>query len=98
MARPRTAVTPARTLADLRASFARVQVQGERMVGRLRRDAEGFMTRSRGEVVKEVREIERRLLKALHGATRERVGRLEHRIAKLEQEIAELRPGGEKAA
>jgi polyhydroxyalkanoate synthesis regulator phasin len=102
MANPRTAVKGARTLNNLRASFARAQNQGERMVARLRREAEAFMARSRGEVLKEVRDLERRMLKGLHAATREQVTRLERRIAKLEHAVAELqRPagtGGEKAA
>jgi hypothetical protein len=102
MAKPRTMMKPGRALSELRASLARAQTKGERMVARLRRDAEAFMARSRGEVIKEVRDLERRMLKGLHAATREQVTRLERRVAKLEEAVAELRrpagTGGEKAA
>jgi hypothetical protein len=102
MSKTRTAARPALTLAGVRASLGRIQGEGERMVARLRRDAEAFMGRSRGEILKEVRDVERRLLKALHAATQEQVTRLERRIAHLERTVAELRrpagTEGEKAA
>jgi polyhydroxyalkanoate synthesis regulator phasin len=76
-----------------------MQTQGERVVARMRRDAERFMTRSRGELLKEVRQIERRVLKTFHAATQEQVNRLEGRIAKLERTVAGLRGStGERAA
>jgi len=78
------------SLARVRASLGRVQAEGERMVKGLRRDAEALMTRTRGEVVKEVRDLERRVLKALHGATKEQVIRLERRIASLERAVSEM--------
>jgi hypothetical protein len=46
------------------------------------------MARSRSEVVKEVRDLERRMLRALNAATREQVNRLERRIVKLEHVVA----------
>jgi hypothetical protein len=95
-------MTRARTtapLAEVRASVTRMQHQGERMVARLRRDAEGFIVRSRGEVVKEVRDLERRLVKALHAATAEQVARLDRRVTKLEQAVVDLqKSAGERAA
>jgi hypothetical protein len=97
-AKARRAATPARALASVRASLARAQTRGERVVARLRQDAEAFMTRTRGEVLKEMRAFERRLLHAVHAATEERVARLERRIAKLEAAVP--RPagtGGEQA-
>ena len=98
----RTTTKPVRALRDIRASLAKVQTKGERMVAGLRRDAEAFVARSRGEVLKEVRDLERRMLKGLHAATREQVVRLERRIAKLEQTVRDLLrtpgSGGEKAA
>jgi hypothetical protein len=102
MAKSRTSVKRPLTLAAIRASLGRMQGQGERMVTRLRRDAETFMKRSRVEVVKEVRDVERRMLRGLHAATEQQVKRLEGRIAKLERAVAELQrrggTGGEKAA
>jgi hypothetical protein len=50
-----------------------------------------FMARTRAEILKEVRQVERRVLKALHGATTEQVAGLERRMARLEQAVAELR-------
>jgi len=85
----RTADT-ALSLARVRASLGRVQAEGERMVKRLRHDAEALMERTRGEVVREVRDLERRVLKALHGATKEQVTRLERRIASLERAVSEM--------
>jgi len=70
----------------------------EVIVGRLRRDVEGFMARSREEVLKDVRDVERRMLEVLHGATREQVGRLERRIARLEQTVTRLQRGGDENA
>ena len=77
-------------LATVRASVIKLRKDGERVVGRVRRDAETLIDRSRSEVLKEIRDLERRFLKALHGATEERVTRLEKRIAKLEETVAAL--------
>jgi hypothetical protein len=90
MTRERRTSDTALSLARVRASLGRVQAEGERMVKRLRRDAEALMERTRGEVVKEVRDLERRVLKALHGATKEQVTRLERRIASLERAVSEM--------
>ena len=80
-------------------TFADVRVQGERVVARLRRDAQALIARSRIEVLKEVRGLERRVLKGIHAATEEQVTRLERRIAKLEATVAELRkPTTDQAA
>jgi hypothetical protein len=69
------------------------------MAACLRRDAKAFVVRSRGELVKEVRAVERRVLKGLQAATEEQVARLERRIAKLEKTVAALRRStGERAA
>lgn len=89
--RTKTRVQPPVTLAGVRASIGRVQSRGERLVTRLRRDAESLMKRSRVEVGKEVRDLERRVLKTFHAATEQQVARLEHRIARLEQAMAEFR-------
>ena len=92
MTKARTKTTPARVVGRLRHDV-------EGIVGRLRHDVKGFMTRSRTEVLKDVRALERRMLRALHGATREQVGRLERRIARLEQTVTRLQRGAaEKAA
>lgn len=72
-------------------TFADVRTQGERVVARLRRDAQALITRSRTEVRKEVRDLERRMLKGIHAATEDQVARLERRIVKLEATVAELR-------
>jgi hypothetical protein len=88
-------------LATVRASLTRMQRQGERMVARLRRDAVALVERSRNEVTKDVRDLERRLMRAFHAASTEQVARLERRIVKLEREIIELRkpaPRSEQAA
>ena len=77
-------------LATMRASVIKLRKDGERVVGRVRRDAEALIDRSRSEVLKEVRDLERRVLKAFHGATEERVTRLEKRIAKLEEAVATM--------
>ena len=89
MAKAKT--TPRNPLVNVRATVSRLQGQAERMVGRLRRDAEGLITRSRTEVMKEVRDLERWLLKGLHAATEDRVAKLEQRLAKLEEAVAALR-------
>jgi hypothetical protein len=98
----RRTTNPGRALRDIRAALTKVQTKGERMVASLRRDAEAFVARGRGEAIKEVRNLERRMLKGLHAATREQVVRLERRIAKLERTVSEfLRTpgsGGAKAA
>jgi len=89
MAKTRT--TSPEPLARMRASVTRMQSQGEQIVGRLRREAAALVTRSRTQATKELRELERRVLKGLHAATEERVTRLERRITKLEETVAELR-------
>src|SRR5262249_38874762 len=97
----KTTIKPVRALRDLRASLAKVQTRGERMVASLRHDAEAFVARSRGAGLKEVGGRERRMLKGLHAATREQVTRLERRVAKLERTVTELlrtAGSGEKAA
>ena len=101
MARVRNAAQPA-PLAAVRQSLGRMQTQAERLMGKVRRDAEAFMARSRSEFAKEIRDLERRLLKSLHAATREEVARLERRVGKLEDAVAKLQTpggtGGERAA
>ena len=80
-----------RTLAKVWTSVRRLQNEGDRMVGRLRRDARLLIARSRTQAAKEVRGLERRLLRSLRAATEGQVKRLERRIAKLEGVVAELR-------
>jgi hypothetical protein len=81
---------PRRPLAKARASATSMRNQAERLVIRLRRDAQALIARSRGEVVKEIRDLERRVVKGFHAATEEQVARLERRVAKLESLVAEL--------
>ena len=94
MARVRKAVQPA--------LLATVRTRAERILGKARRDAEAFIKRSRGEVLKEIRDLERRVLKAVHAATREDLARLERRVAKLETNSARspqpVGAGGDRAA
>ena len=101
MAATRKAVQSA-PLAALRLSVGRLQTRAERLLVRVRRDAEALVARSRREVVKEMRTLERRLLRSIHAATREDVSRLERRVAKLESELPGLQPsartGSERAA
>jgi F0F1-type ATP synthase membrane subunit b/b' len=88
-------------MADLRASMKRIQVDGEEMVGRLRRDARALLKNGRAEIVRDVRSlkeradktiraVENRVLRQVHAATTDQVKRLERRVAKVEQSIAEL--------
>jgi hypothetical protein len=101
MAKNRKAVQPA-PLAAVRTSLTRMQTRAERILVKARRDAEAFITRSRSEVLKDLRQIERRVLKAVHAATREDLARLERRVAKLEKDLAAspqaIGAGGERAA
>ena len=69
MTKTRRNTTPMLPIAKVRTTLARMQTRGERVVTRLRHDAERFMARSRTEVLKEVRDVERRILKAMHAAT-----------------------------
>jgi hypothetical protein len=88
-----TATKTRKPLGTVRATVIRMRKDGERMVGRVRRDAEALIARSRREFLKDVRDLERRLLQSLHGATAERVARLERRIEKLEEAIVRPGPG-----
>ena len=101
MAKNRKTVQAA-PLAAVRTSLGRMQTRAERILAKARRDAEAFITRSRGEVLKDLRQIERRVLKAVHAATREDLARLERRVAKLEKDLAAshqaIGAGGERAA
>ena len=98
-------------MADLRASMKRIQVDGEEMVGRLRRDAQALLKNGRAEIVRDVRSLkdradktlralENRVLRQVHAATTDQVKRLERRMAKVEQTIVELerRVAGAKTA
>jgi len=82
----------------MRASVNRMQGQAERFMGRVQRAARALIARSRAEVLKDVRDLERRVVKGLHAATAEQVARLERRVAKLEQLVAELPRKTEEAA
>ncbi len=83
---------------QVRASVTQMQGQAERLVRRLQRDAQGLIARSRTEVLKEIRDLERRVVKGFHAATEEQVARLERRVARLEQLVAELPRKTEQAA
>ena len=85
-------------LVKMRASVNRIQGQAERLVGRVQREARALIARSRAEVLKDVRDLERRVVKGFHAATAEQVARLERRVAKLEQLVAELPRKTEEAA
>jgi hypothetical protein len=69
-------------------SVRRMQSEGGRVVGRLQRDAQTLIARSRAEILKEVKDLERRVVKVFHAATEEQVVRLERRVAKLEAALA----------
>ncbi|HJQ85182.1 MAG TPA: hypothetical protein VKA21_13950 [Candidatus Binatia bacterium] len=58
------------------------------------------LSQLRASVGKEIRDLERRVLKGLHAATEEQVGRLERRVARLEHAFADLKraASGEQAA
>ena len=70
------------------------------MVARLRCDANALIARSHGEVVKEIRvlerrvveirDLERRVVLGFHADTEEQVTHLERRVAQLENLVAEL--------
>ena len=88
-------------MADLRASMKRIQVDGEEMVGRLRRDAQAFIKTGRKEIARDVRvlkdradktlrTLEARALHQVHAATTDQVKRLERRLTKMEQALAAL--------
>jgi hypothetical protein len=96
---------------DLRASMKRMQVDGEVMVGRLRRDAQALIKSGRAEIARDVRvlkdradktlrTLETRVLHQVHAATTDQVKRLERRLTKMEQALAALeqRLGGAKTA
>jgi hypothetical protein len=98
-------------MADLRASMKRIQVDGEEMVGRLRRDAQALLKNGRAEIVRDVRSLkdradktlralESRVLRQVHAATTDQVKRLERRMTKVEQSMVELerRVAGAKTA
>ena len=79
----------------------RMQVDGEQLVGRIRRDAQSLLKRGRAEIARDVRGLtaradktlrtfETRLLRQMHAATTEQVGRVERRMAKLERSVAEI--------
>lgn len=81
-------------------SVRRLRVEGERLVGRVQRDARELIARGRTDALKEVRKIradvqgraerairtlEKRVMKELHAATVERVAALEKRVRELEK-------------
>jgi hypothetical protein len=104
----------ASSLKKVRVSVTRVGREGAQMVERLRDDARKLVARSRSQVLKDVRavqkdlrqradqamrDLERRVVRQLHAATETQVRRLERRVAKLEQQMMQLaRPSGEQAA
>jgi hypothetical protein len=82
-----------------------IQRRAEEIAGRIRRDAEIFVRRSRVELTKDIRTIrnqveqtaerairnvERKVAHQLHAASTEQLARLTRRLAKLEQSVAEL--------
>jgi hypothetical protein len=93
------------TLVDVQAAAHRLQKQGEALLGRITKDAKTLATTRRSELVRDlqklqrdvrtrvdrtVAQIERTLVKRLHAATEERVGKLERRVGDLERRFAEL--------
>jgi hypothetical protein len=88
-------------VAEIRASVRRMQTEGERLVKRIRRDAElmrsGFV-KDLGIVRKDVtdragraiRDLERRVVKGFHAATTERVAVLAKRLGALEERVMEV--------
>jgi hypothetical protein len=87
-----------RTLATVRASLAKMQRRGERVVARIQRDTQALVGRGRKQALSELRDLERRLVHRLHAASEGQVARLERRVRKLEQMVAALREAGPKAA
>ena len=94
----KTTKTP---MAGLRASMRRIQTDGEKLVGKLRRDAQDLLKQGRTEIVQDVhaltqradrtlRKLEARVLHQVHAATTEQVKRIERRLGKVEQMVAEL--------
>jgi polyhydroxyalkanoate synthesis regulator phasin len=90
-----------RSMGDIGSSVRKLRAEGERLVGRIRRDTRAL----RSEIVRDVRafrkevgsragrtirDLERRVLREFHAATAERVAKLEKRIARLEQATADL--------
>jgi polyhydroxyalkanoate synthesis regulator phasin len=99
---------PRLPLAEVRAAIKRVRAEGERLVGRVQRDAKTLVSHSRAELLKDARQVrkdvqvraehalhmlEKRIVKQLHAATEERVAALEQRVARLEE-----KPGRDQAA
>jgi hypothetical protein len=97
-------------LVEVRGAVRRIQKQGEVLFGRIGKDAKALATKGRAELLREVakvqkdlhtrvdktvKELERTLLKRLHAATEERVGKLEVRVAELEQRMSSATGEGE---
>jgi vacuolar-type H+-ATPase subunit E/Vma4 len=95
-------------LVEVRTAVRRLQSEGERLVARARRDAQALLTRGRGEIVRDVRQVrrdlqvraeralrtlEKRIVKELHAATEERVATLEKRVGRLEAQLRETGGG-----
>ena len=87
-------------LVEVQGAVRRLQRQGEVLIGRLGKDAKAFATKGRAELMRDmkkvqtrvdrsVRDLERTLVKRLHAATEERVGKLEARVAELERRVFE---------
>jgi hypothetical protein len=79
---------PREPLALVGRSVRRMQTEGGRVVDRLQRDAKILIARTRSDLMKEVKGLERRVVKVFHAATEEQVARLERRVAKLEAAFA----------
>jgi hypothetical protein len=91
--------TTTKGMTEVRASVRRMQLEGERLVKRIRRDAEsmrsGFV-KDMGLVRKEVtdragraiRDLEHRVVKGFHAATTERVAALAKRLGAFEERLA----------
>jgi hypothetical protein len=101
----KTRKTVSRPLTDLRKAVGRMQVEGERLAGRIEKQARTFVKKGRAELVRDVarirtevgrnaaatlRRLEERVLKQLHGAAAARVRRLERRLADLEVQVDAL--------
>lgn len=99
---------PKGTFIEVQGAVRRLQRQGEVLIDRIGKDAKAFATKGRAELVRDmkkvqtrvdrsVKDLERTLVKRLHAATEERVGKLEARVAELERRFSDVVGVGEDA-
>lgn len=89
-----TTVKPRLSLRQVRVSMKRMQTEGERLVGRIRRDAQALATRSRRDTVtgilKDARKLQDDLRKRAERALEELDDRRTRILALLEEQGAKL--------